>query len=250
MKINSPREAIRHGIGMVHQHFMLVPTLTVSENVALGLPSPKGPMLDLKAVAKRIKEISETYGLTIHPGAYVWQLSVGEQQRVEIVKALYRGANLLILDEPTSVLTPQEAGELILLLKKMAAGGTPIIFISHKLNEVMAVSDRVTVLRDGEVVATVKTADTSLDDLARKMVGREMSCCARGAGRFARQDRSGIEGCMGLRRQGARRSGRRFPGRKGRRDRRYCRCFRQRAEGTGGGHQRAQEGGQRTGPFE
>lgn len=181
VKINSPREAIGHGIGMVHQHFMLVPTLTVSENVALGLLSPKGPVVDLKGVAKKIKEISETYGLAIHPGAYVWQLSVGEQQRVEIVKALYRGANLLILDEPTSVLTPQEAGELILLLRKMAGSGTPIILISHKLNEVMAVTDRVTVLRDGEVVATVKTAETSPDELARKMVGREMTCCVRGA---------------------------------------------------------------------
>jgi simple sugar transport system ATP-binding protein len=174
VKIHSPREAIRHGIGMVHQHFMLVPTLTVSENVALGLPSPKGPVVDLKAAAKRIREISEAYGLSIHPGAYVWQLSVGEQQRVEIVKALYRGANLLILDEPTSVLTPQESGELILLLKKMASTGTPIIIISHKLNEVMAVSDRVTVLRDGEVVATVHTAQTSPEELAQKMVGREM----------------------------------------------------------------------------
>jgi simple sugar transport system ATP-binding protein len=174
VKIHSPREAIRHGIGMVHQHFMLVPTLTVSENVALGLPSPKGPVVDLKTAAKRIREISEAYGLSIHPGAYVWQLSVGEQQRVEIVKALYRGANLLILDEPTSVLTPQESGELILLLKKMASTGTPIIIISHKLNEVMAVSDRVTVLRDGEVVATVHTAQTSPEELAQKMVGREM----------------------------------------------------------------------------
>jgi simple sugar transport system ATP-binding protein len=159
---------------------MLVDTLTVSENVALGLPSPKGPVVDLKAVAKKIEKISETYGLAIHAGAYIWQLSVGEQQRVEIVKALYRGANLLILDEPTSVLTPQEANELILLLKKMAGTGTPIILISHKLNEVMAVSDRVTVLRDGEVVATVKTAETSPDQLAMKMVGRELSCCARG----------------------------------------------------------------------
>jgi simple sugar transport system ATP-binding protein len=181
VKIDSPREAISHGIGMIHQHFMLVPTLTVSENVALGLPSPRGPVVDLKGVAKRIKEISETYGLAIHPGAYVWQLSVGEQQRVEIIKALYRGANLMILDEPTSVLTPQEASDLILLLKKMAGSGTPIILISHKLNEVMAVSDRVTVLRDGEVVATVKTTETSSEELARKMVGRELSCCARGA---------------------------------------------------------------------
>ena len=168
VKINSPREAIRHGIGMVHQHFMLVDTLTVSENVALGLPSPRGPVVDLTAVAKKIRKISETYGLAIHPDAYVWQLSVGEQQRVEIVKALYRGANLLILDEPTSVLTPQEAGELIVLLKKMAGSGTPIVLISHKLNEVMAVSDRVTVLRDGEVVATVKTVETSADELAGK----------------------------------------------------------------------------------
>jgi len=160
---------------------MLVPTLTVSENVTLGLPSPKGPVVDLKAVAKKIKEIAETYGLAIQPEAYVWQLSVGEQQRVEIVKALYRGANLLILDEPTSVLTPQESSELIFLLKKMAGTGTPIIIISHKLNEVMAVSDRVTVLRDGEVVATVKTVETSPDELAIKMVGRELSCCARGA---------------------------------------------------------------------
>jgi ABC-type uncharacterized transport system ATPase subunit len=182
VRIHSPREAIRHGIGMVHQHFMLVPTLTVSENVVLGLPSPKGPVVDLGAAAKRIREISEAYGLSIHPGAYVWQLSVGEQQRVEIVKALYRGANLLILDEPTSVLTPQESGELILLLKKMAGTGTPIVLISHKLNEVMAVSDRVTVLRDGEVVATVPTAQTSPEDLARKMVGREMPI-------FFREDR-------------------------------------------------------------
>jgi general nucleoside transport system ATP-binding protein len=182
VKINSPRDAIEQGIGMVHQHFMLVPTLTVSENLVLGLPSPKGPILDLKGAAKRIKEISEAYGLSIHPDAYVWQLSVGEQQRVEIVKALYRGAHLLILDEPTSVLTPQESNDLILLLNKMADSGTPIIIISHKLNEVMAMSDRVTVLRDGEVVATVKTAETSPEDLAIKMVGRELPRCTRGEG--------------------------------------------------------------------
>jgi general nucleoside transport system ATP-binding protein len=181
VRINSPREAIQHGIGMVHQHFMLVPTLTVSENVALGLPSPKGPVVDLKGVSRKIKEISESYGLTIQPDAYVWQLSVGEQQRVEIVKALYRGANLMILDEPTSVLTPQESSDLILLLKKMAAGGTPIILITHKLNEVMAVSDRVAVLRDGEMIGTFKTAETSPGELAIRMVGRELSPCARGS---------------------------------------------------------------------
>lgn len=182
VKISSPREAIRYGIGMVHQHFMLVPTLTVSENVALGLSSPKGPLADLRTVAKRIKEISGAYGLAVHPDAYVWQLSVGEQQRVEIVKALYRGAKLLILDEPTAVLTPQESGELLVLMRKMAAGGTPVILISHKLNEVMAVSDRVTVLRDGEVVAAVKTSETSPGQLARMMVGREMSSIERESG--------------------------------------------------------------------
>ena len=182
VKINSPGVAIEHGIGMVHQHFMLVPTLTVSENLALGMPSPKGPVLDLTGVAKKIKEISEIYGLAIHPDAYVWQLSVGEQQRVEIVKALYRGANLLILDEPTSVLTPQESSELITLLKKMAGAGTPLILISHKLNEVMAMSNRVTVLRDGEVVATVRTAATSPEELAIKMVGRELPRCVRETG--------------------------------------------------------------------
>lgn len=175
VKITSPRVALELGIGMVHQHFMLVPTLTVAENVALGLPSPKGPLLDLKAVSQKIKEISNAYGLAVNPDSYVWQLSVGEQQRVEIVKALYRGASLLILDEPTAVLTPQEANELITLLKGMARQGRPIVFISHKLNEVMAVSDRVTVLRDGRVVATLKTSETSPQELARLMVGREMA---------------------------------------------------------------------------
>lgn len=173
VQIISPRAAIDLGIGMVHQHFMLVPTLTVSENVALGLAPARGPFLDLKAVSAKIREISNTYGLAVNPDAYVWQLSVGEQQRVEIVKALYREAGLLILDEPTAVLTPLEAQELIGLLRKMAEQGHSIIIISHKLSEVMAVSDEVTVLRDGRKVATVKTGETSPDELARMMVGRE-----------------------------------------------------------------------------
>ncbi|MDO7788837.1 ABC transporter ATP-binding protein [Desulforamulus aquiferis] len=179
VKINSPRYAIDLGIGMVHQHFMLVPTLTVSENVALGLEGGRGPFLDLKSVAARIREISSTYGLAVNPEAYVWQLSVGEQQRVEIVKALYRGASLLILDEPTAVLTPQEAQELIGLLRKMAEQGRSIIIISHKLSEVMAVSDRVSVLRDGKHVATVNTSNTCPEELARLMVGRETSVLSR-----------------------------------------------------------------------
>ncbi len=179
VKINSPSEAIAFGIGMVHQHFMLVPTLTVCENVILGLS--KKFLVDLKMAAKRIRKITETYGLAINPDAYVWQLSVGEQQRVEIIKALYRGANLLILDEPTAVLTPQESNELILLLKNMSKLGNSIILISHKLNEVMAVSDRVTVLRDGEVCADVETRETSQEELAKLMVGREMAPCRRKA---------------------------------------------------------------------
>ncbi|MCL4424261.1 MAG: ABC transporter ATP-binding protein [Firmicutes bacterium] len=172
--ITSPRQAIELGIGMVHQHFMLVPTLTVAENVALGLVT-SAPVLDLKVVSKKITEISSSYGLAVNPEAYVWQLSVGEQQRVEIVKAIFLGASLLVLDEPTAVLTPQEAAELLNLLKRMAEQGRPIVFISHKLNEVMAVSQRVTVLRDGRVVASVKTEDTSAQELARLMVGREMT---------------------------------------------------------------------------
>ncbi|MHB8076379.1 ABC transporter ATP-binding protein [Desulfosporosinus fructosivorans] len=177
VRINSPREAIALGIGMVHQHFMLVPTLTVCENVILGLS--KTFLVDLKTAAKKIQAITDTYGLAINPDAYVWQLSVGEQQRVEIIKALYRGANLLILDEPTAVLTPQESNELIQLLRNMSDQGNSIILISHKLHEVMALSDRVTVLRDGEVCADVSTQETSQEALAQLMVGREMAPCQR-----------------------------------------------------------------------
>ena len=174
VSITSPAEAIRHGIGMVHQHFMLVPTLTVAANVALGLPSSRGPLLDLDVVSRRIRDLSKRYGLQVDPGAYVWQLAVGEQQRVEILKALYRGAHLLIMDEPTAVLTPQEVDDLFQTLRQMQAEGQGVIFISHKLPEVMAISQKVTVLRDGRVVQTLKTADTNQRELARLMVGREV----------------------------------------------------------------------------
>ncbi len=177
--IGSPRSAIDKGIGMVHQHFMLVPTLTVCENVALGMPSAKGALLDLAPVARKIIEIGATYGVAVNPEAYVWQLSVGEQQRVEIIKALYRGADLLILDEPTAVLTPQEAQDLIVLLKTMANQGRSIIIISHKLHEVMEVSDRVVVLRDGKKVGSVNTRDTNPEELARMMVGRDSKMITR-----------------------------------------------------------------------
>lgn len=170
--IQSPAAAIRLGIGMIHQHFMLVPSLTVAENVALGLPSSRGLLTDLDRVASRIQELARLYGLRVDPDAYVWQLSVGQQQRVEILKALYRGAALLILDEPTAVLTPQEVDEFFVTLQQMAADGHALIFISHKLHEVLRISDRVTVLRDGHNVGTVATADATRQSLAQMMVGR------------------------------------------------------------------------------
>ena len=171
--IRSPGDAIRLGIGMVYQHFKLIPTLTVAENVILGAEDT--PLrLDLDDVHDRLEKLSRDYGLPIDPGAKVWQLSVGIQQRVEIIKQLYRGAHVLILDEPTAVLTPQESDELGKTVRAMADGGKSIIFISHKLNEVMAYADRVTVLRHGEKVDTVNVSDTSKVDLARMMVGREV----------------------------------------------------------------------------
>lgn len=173
--IHAPTDAIALGIGMIHQHFMLVDTLTVTQNVALGLPSSRGFMTDLDAVTKRINKLAELYGLGVDPDAYIWQLSVGQQQRVEIIKALYRGAALLILDEPTAVLTPQEVDDFFVTLKQMADEGHALIFISHKLHEVIAFTNRVTVLRDGRNVGTVATADTSKNDLAELMVGRELS---------------------------------------------------------------------------
>ncbi|MGE5463123.1 MAG: ABC transporter ATP-binding protein [Syntrophothermus sp.] len=173
--IASPNDAINLGIGMIHQHFMLVPTLTVAENVALGLPSSRGPLTDLDRVSERIVELAKIYGLKIDPGAYVWQLSVGQQQRVEIIKALYRGAALLILDEPTAVLTPQEVDELFIIMRQMVKDGHGLIFISHKLYEVIEISNRVTVLRDGRKIGTKPISDVTKQTLANWMVGREIS---------------------------------------------------------------------------
>ncbi len=174
VKIKSPTDALRQGIGMIHQHFQLVPVFTVTENIALGLPSARGALLDLDRVGERVRELAEEYGLAVDPGALVWQLAVGQQQRVEILKALYRDAALLILDEPTAVLTPQEVDDLFVTLRRLAETGHALIFISHKLHEVMKISDRVTVLRDGRVVGTAQTEDTSPKELARMMVGREV----------------------------------------------------------------------------
>jgi len=174
VRLSSPKDAIEQGIGMVHQHFMLIPTFTVTENIILGLGSLRRPLLDLESAAERISSVSSEYGLDVDPAAQVCNLSVGAQQRVEIVKALYRGADLLILDEPTSVLTPQEVEGLFGVLRRLTAEGHSVIVITHKLDEVMDISDRVTVLRDGRLVATVRTADTTKEDLARMMVGRDI----------------------------------------------------------------------------
>jgi general nucleoside transport system ATP-binding protein len=171
---HSPADAIRAGIGMIHQHFMLVPTLTVAQNVALGLKSSREPVLDVDRVSKRAAELARSYGLKVDPDAYIWQLSVGEQQRVEILKALYRGASFIILDEPTAVLTPQEVDDLFVTLRKMVKEGHGLVFISHKMHEVMAISDRVTVLRDGQMVGTRLTKEVTRDELVRLMVGREI----------------------------------------------------------------------------
>ncbi len=171
--IRSPRDAAAAGIGMIHQNFMLVETMTVAENIILGMPGlPFVP--DMAQVSTRLKELSARYNLEVDPQAYIWQLSVGEQQRVEILKLIYRGAEVLILDEPTAVLTPQEAEELAGIVARMNAEGKSAIFITHKMEEVMSFSQRVMVLEHGKVVATKRTAETNPQELARLMVGREV----------------------------------------------------------------------------
>lgn len=174
VNFGSPRDAIQAGIGMIHQHFMLVPTLTVTQNVALGLKSSREPLLDLDKVNQRICDLSEAYKLKVDTNAYIWQLSVGEQQRVETIKALYRGASLIILDEPTAVLTPQEVDDLFDTLRNMVKEGHALVFITHKLPEVMKISDRVTVLRDGKVIGTRRIRKVTQNELVKMMVGREL----------------------------------------------------------------------------
>jgi simple sugar transport system ATP-binding protein len=174
LRIDSPRVAIDNGIGMVHQHFMLIPVLSVAENIVLGVEPHSGPFLDLDAARERVREISEQFGLAVRPEARIDSVSVGMQQRVEILKALYRGAEILILDEPTAVLTPPEAEELFAIVRSLQAEGKSIIFISHKLNEVLEIADRVTVLRFGKKVETVPREGATQESLARMMVGREV----------------------------------------------------------------------------
>jgi ABC-type uncharacterized transport system ATPase subunit len=172
--ITSPADAIARHIGMIHQHFMLVPTLTVAENVALGIKSTRGLRTDLDRVSERVRAISDQYNLHVDPSVEVWKLAVGERQRVEIIKALYRDARLLVLDEPTAVLTPQEVEELFAILQQMKRDQKGLVFISHKLREVMAISDEITVLRNGKVTGHTTPDQTDRQGLADMMVGREV----------------------------------------------------------------------------
>jgi general nucleoside transport system ATP-binding protein len=172
--IHGPNDAIRLGLGMVHQHFMLVPTLTVAENVMLGTEITNGLLLDEKKANQRVRELSHHYGLDVPPDAYVHDLPVGVQQRAEIIKALYRGADILILDEPTAVLTPQEAEELFEVMRSLKAQGKSIIFISHKLKEVLAIADRISVLRRGRMVGSADPKTATEESLASMMVGRDV----------------------------------------------------------------------------
>ena len=171
----SARDAIQAGIGMVHQHFMLIPVMTVAENIVLGMePVRDGVLLDERAAEARVRELSGRFGLVVDPASLVSAITVGQEQRVEILKALFRGADVLILDEPTAVLTPQEAHELFDIIRSLKADGKSIIFISHKLNEVLEIADRITVLRRGRTIETVPAAGATEESLARAMVGRDV----------------------------------------------------------------------------
>ena len=173
-RITGPRDAISLGIGMVHQHFMLAEHLTVAENIVAGCEPRRNGLLDYGRARRQICEVSDRYGLEVDPGARVEEISVGQQQRVEIIKALMRGAQTLILDEPTAVLTPPEVDELFAVMRALRESGTTIVFITHKLKETMEVSDRVTVLRDGKTIGTIDTSDATPDSLVEMMVGRSL----------------------------------------------------------------------------
>src|SRR5207244_9189348 len=173
-EIRTPHDAIAVGMGMVNQHFMLVEPMTVAENIVLGAEPGTAASLDLKKAAAEIRKVSDEFKLSVHPNATIESLSVGQQQRVELLKALYRRAQLLILDEPTAVLTPQEVEEFFSILRGMREQGKTIVIITHKLSEVLAISDNVTVMRDGKVVGDLQTSETNAAELARLMVGRDV----------------------------------------------------------------------------
>jgi general nucleoside transport system ATP-binding protein len=174
VEFSSARDAIGAGIGMVHQHFMLIPVMTVAENIVLGVEPRHNLLLDERTAERRVRDLSERFSLTVEPTALVSDITVGQEQRVEILKALYRGADILILDEPTAVLTPQEAHELFEIIRSLQADGKSIIFISHKLNEVLEIADRITVLRRGKKIETVPREGATEASLARAMVGRDV----------------------------------------------------------------------------
>jgi len=202
VRIRNPQDAIQQGIGMIHQHFMLVPSLTVAENIALGMKSTRGLRLDLDVVSRRVLELSEIYQLKVDPSLPIWQLAVGEQQRVEILRALYKGAALLILDEPTAVLTPQEVDGLFRILRQLAADGHGLVFISHKLHEVLSISQRVTVLRDGRRVRSIPTSEATRPKLAEMMVGRPVLLDYRKEIANPRQERLQLRGISALSNRG------------------------------------------------
>ena len=207
--IHSPKDSIGLGIGMVHQHFMLIPVFTVAENVMLGDETVRHGMLDRKTVGAKLKELSHEYGLDVDPEALVGQLAVGVQQRVEIVKTLYREAHILILDEPTAVLTPQEADDLFRIMRELTKRGVSIIFITHKLKEVLAVADRITVMRAGTWSEATTPKETNEAKLASMMVGREVILTVK-------KERGAAKG-EGPRGRGPARQGRPRPGRRARR---------------------------------
>lgn len=174
VQINDPNDANALGIGMVHQHFKLVEVFTVLENIILGVETTKNGFLSLNEARKKVLQLSENYGLNIDPDALVENITVGMQQRTEILKMLYRDNEILIFDEPTAVLTPQEIDELMSIMKGLAAEGKSILFISHKLNEIMEVADRCSVLRKGKYIGTVNIKDTTKEELSNMMVGRDV----------------------------------------------------------------------------
>src|SRR5690349_966609 len=196
--IDSPRQAIGLGIGMVHQHFMLVPVMTVAENLVLGAEPRSGPLLDYKGAAAKVRQLSQEYGLAVDPDAKVEDIGVGTQQRVEILRALFRGAKVLVLDEPTAVLTAQEAQDLFRVLRTLTEAGTSVVFISHKLNEVLEIADRVTVLRRGEKIDTVPTEGATERSLARLMVGRDVLLRVEKADRSAGEPLLSLSGVSAL----------------------------------------------------
>ena len=242
-ELGSPKAAIEGGVGMVHQHFMLIPVMTVAENIVLATePVHNGGLLDYAAAEKRVRDISTRFGLAVDPRATVQDITVGQQQRVEILKALYRGADILVLDEPTAVLTPQEAQELFVIVRSLTEQGKSIIFISHKLNEVTEIADRITVLRRGKKIETLPAAGATEEGLARLMVGREVLLRVEKRPGEAKEPLLRIEGLTVEDDRGLREGPRRLVRGARRRDRRPRRRRRQRPDRADRRHRRPPEG--------